>query len=190
MTPFLKFLRGVACSLVFGLCMSADTRAELVDVTYTVSGSANDWTYDFTVTNNLGGSLDIYAFRPGLPSYMPTGSPTLWVPNFTYNQWCYVNCTAPLSDLGPGQTLGGFALKDTSPSSFSSVPFLIAAIDCDRSNFGFFCGAVYSNPVFTGVAILAAPVSNVPLPAALPLLIGGLASLGLVKRGGQRKTAA
>jgi hypothetical protein len=27
-----------------------------VDVTYTFSGSAGDWTYGFSVTNNLGGT--------------------------------------------------------------------------------------------------------------------------------------
>jgi hypothetical protein len=32
-----------------------------VDVSYTVSGSAGDWTYNFSVTNNLGGTNYVYA---------------------------------------------------------------------------------------------------------------------------------
>jgi hypothetical protein len=45
-------------------------RAAPVDVTYTFSGSAGDWTYDFSVTNNLGGTNYIYAlFQYGPPIY-------------------------------------------------------------------------------------------------------------------------
>jgi hypothetical protein len=35
-------------------------QAAPVDVTYTFSGSAGDWTYDFSVTNNLGGTNYLY----------------------------------------------------------------------------------------------------------------------------------
>ena len=39
-------------------------QASPVDVSYTVSGSAGNWALDFSITNNLGSTYDIYpSFR-------------------------------------------------------------------------------------------------------------------------------
>jgi len=50
-----------------------------VDVAYTFSGSAGDWTYDFSVTNNLGGTNYIYALAsPDFPNTSYVSGPVGW----------------------------------------------------------------------------------------------------------------
>ena len=62
------------------LCLAASlAQASPVDVTETISGSSGAWVYDFSVTNNLGGTNDVYAFGVELPTANETGIPSGWV---------------------------------------------------------------------------------------------------------------
>src|SRR5262245_36697130 len=63
-------------------------QADPIDVTYSVTGSAGSWVLDFSVTNNLGGTNDIYFFGVSLTDPNNIGGPAFWNPVFgnpTYN---------------------------------------------------------------------------------------------------------
>jgi hypothetical protein len=159
---------------------SGASHANTVDVSYTVSGSPGDWTYDFSFTNNIGGTNDIYAVELSLSSSDTLiGSPSGWgVGNGNVSgnlEWCFSSDCFHFgsTNLAPGQTLGGFLVQDTSLTPITSADWLVAAE-----------GGIYtgpdnmnpnnpSNPVFTGTV-------STPLPAALPLFATGLGGLGLL----------
>src|SRR5258708_10871209 len=73
---FLGVLFGLT---LFGGLTSAN--ANPVDVSFTASGSAGNWLLDFSITNNLGGTNDIYLFGVRLPARNEVGTPTGWDPN-------------------------------------------------------------------------------------------------------------
>src|SRR5260370_40084161 len=73
---FLGVLFGLT---LFGGLTSAT--ANPVDVSFTASGSAGNWLLDFSITNNLGGTNDIYLFGVRLPARNEVGTPTGWDPN-------------------------------------------------------------------------------------------------------------
>ena len=174
----------------------ASAHANPVDVTYTVSGSAGDWTLDFSFTNNLGGTNGIYFVGVNLP---PTenivGSPTGWgywgapwtlSPSGTiYNDpWCvggppgFGGCGsagALTFSIFAGQTLSGFDVVDTALMAPSDVQFFAVTV---HGSLG--------NVEFEGTAVSSAT----PLPAALPLFASGLGGLGLIGWHRKRKAQA
>jgi hypothetical protein len=163
------------------------SHANTVDVSYTVSGSPGDWTYDFSITNNIGGTNDIYALEitpSSSSSETIIGSPSGWgIGTFTPIEWCFSsNCGfTGATNLAPGQTLSGFLVQDTSLTPITSADWLVAAeggtyTGPDNTN-----PNNPSNPTFIGTA-------STPLPAALPLFATGLGGLGLL--GWRRKRKA
>jgi Bacterial Ig-like domain len=105
------------------ISMSTAAVADPVDVTYTVvSGSAGNWLLDFSVTNNISSTQDIYFF--GVESGNLVASPngwgqwnngTVWG---TYNvNWVtntpYTNPSTTY-EISYGQTLDGFWVVDHS----------------------------------------------------------------------------
>jgi hypothetical protein len=99
-------------------------RASVLDISYTVSGSPGDWTYDFTVTNNIA-LANVYAVAFDLPGATYVSAPAGWVPataNFSpYGQWCLVNCDNSVSGIATGSTLGGFLAHETDANAQTSV---------------------------------------------------------------------
>src|SRR5262249_51849820 len=94
----------------------ASAQANPIDVSYTVTGSAGHWTYDFTVTNNLPTPFVTYTFGAGFGSDEITASPTGWkdfanggvlpfstpgISQLYYNLW--VVSTPFESSIQPGQ---------------------------------------------------------------------------------------
>jgi hypothetical protein len=75
--PWLLAAAVVAATALQGSLAEANP----VDVSYTVTGSAGNWTLDFSVTDNLGGTNDIYFFGVELSARDIVGSPTNWDPN-------------------------------------------------------------------------------------------------------------
>ena len=166
----------------------ASASASTVDVSYTVSGSPGDWTYDFTITNNIGGTNDIYAVVIPLPSSDSIiGSPSGWggVGTFAHLEWCYNgNCGFfGTTNLAPGQTLSGFLVQDTSLSAMTSVQWTVFAEGGTYTGSDNINPNNPGNPGFTGTA-------TTPLPAALPLFATGLGGLGLLGWRRKRKAQA
>jgi hypothetical protein len=168
-------------------------RANVVDATYTVSGSAGNWVYDFSFTNNIGGSNKIYFLGINLPATNIVGSPTGWggltivgspdggTGTSYNNNWCVRSCQWTseadlLADsIASGSTLGGFQARDTSLIAQTSIPWFAYAWGGVPNSPGcpLDCGA---NPLFEGIASVAA----VPEPSTWAMMILGFAGVGFM----------
>jgi hypothetical protein len=185
-------------------CQAAPAHAAPVDVSYTVSGSAGNWLLDFSVTNNLGNTNDLYIFGVQLPAHNPVGDPEPQFSAFNSN-WSnaayggssidynnnWISNNPALVNIAPGQTLSGFQATVTDLSAPSTVNwFALALFGTDDGNCGFNCVLTPQsptwNPGFEGSAVVA--VAATPVPATLPLLASALGGLGWI--GWRRKRAA
>jgi hypothetical protein len=164
-------------------------------VTYAVSGSANDWTIDFSVDNDTNQNL--YFFGVELPTTDVTGGPS--------SDWC-TSCDTPWSNasgggssisynniwflesatgsINPGDTLGGFTVLDTTdlaaPTSipwFAYTSFTYTAGSPLYTGGGNFDGDF--NPGFEG---LATSSSAVPEPSSMGLLFATIFGIGIAAR--------
>ncbi len=190
-------------------------KAGPVDESYSVSGSAGNWLYDFSVTNNLGGSTEIYYYGVALPNAVVgsivypsgwfAGNPGGWNwsgyggSNTNYNT-LWITCPSPscpagypLSEIYTGQTLSGFQISDSGLTALTSVSWF--AVDVGyyappQPGCSFICFAPYTNPGFEGLATPAAATSETPLPAALPLFGTGLGITAFLARRRKRKNTA
>jgi hypothetical protein len=182
-----RSLRSIIGGIFFGSIFSfaiSLAQAAPVEVSYTISGSAGNWTYDFSVTNNLGGTNDIYLLTVKLPATNVTGSPGGWhfEPGDVDFNFSFFGSSSTLyndpwfadtSHIFTGQTLSGFLALDASTAPLTTVPWLIFALNSD-TYLGPGCFHCGSNPGFEGVANAV----STPLPASLPLFASGLAALG------------
>jgi hypothetical protein len=173
------------------LCLATSFRAAQaapVDVTMTVSGSSGNWVYDFSVSNNLGGTNDIYFFGVALPTENVTAAPAGWQQwnggalwnnsasggsATTYDNNWNTHISTPF-EIAPGATLGGFEVTDSSVNSSSSVDWFAYAYNYyggtydGGGNFG-----TSTNPGFEGVAA-------VPEPSTWAMMILGFLGLGFM----------
>lgn len=172
------------------LAFAGHAQAAVIDVTFTTSGSAGDWVYDFTFTNNLPNTNDIYFVGVELPATDVVASPAGWDSNnntpwsnaglggsatLYNNVWCTENCAfVGPAVITPGGSLGGFQAHDASMVALTSVRWFAFAtggtydgVEC------FNCG---TNPGFEGVS------GVVPEPASWALMIGGFALTGAALR--------
>ena len=187
--------------LAFG---TASANASPVEMTYSVTGSSGAWDLDLTVTNNIGGTNNIYflGIRDTNGSIPTNGSPPNWFSNeadwnngalggsgITYDL-LWASNDQETYVIAPGESLSGFEILDTSASAPSTLDFFAFAFQGDYSGPGcFHCAANPdgTNPGFEGVATL---ITTTPVPAALPLFGTGLGALGLFGWRRKRKNAA
>ena len=202
----LNSLRLLVAAVAFGTLWQP-AYASPVDVSYTVSGSPGAWVLDFSVTNNLGGTNDIYYLNLQLPTTSIVGSPAGWAYSSLNNPWSntayggsslvYNNpwrvsgngVMDPGAMISSGQTLSGFQVRDADQVAPASV--LWTAFATLGTYYGSNCFNCGVNPGFEGVAIdPPTNVSQTPLPAALPLFISGLGTMGLFGWWRKRKAVA
>jgi hypothetical protein len=193
MSPFWRCQMTIR-SLVFGAGMAAVVlvaEAAPVDVTFTTSGSPGDWVYDFSVTDNLGGTNDLYFFGVQAPAIDIINQPAGWTPgdipwdnsirggsSTVYNNnWC---CN--FGGITPGQTVSGFLVGDTSTTPLTSIPWFAYAYGGTYTGGGNFSTDV--NPGFEGVAGAG---SVIPEPSTWAMMLLGFAGLGFA--GYRRRTA-
>jgi len=162
-------------------------------VSYRVNGSANNWTLDFSVTNNLGGSNYIYLFGVEFPTRDITGTPTGWNPygwkswnnhneggsNITYNNVWLNGSLDQANQISAGQTLSGFSVLDIADTvAPTSVNWFAYAHLGTYDGVDFFHNSY--NPAFEGIA--SDPPTAVPEPSTFLLIAAGLAGIGFLRR--------
>ena len=176
--------------LVGAMMVAPAAQAAPIDVTYTVSGSSGNWTYDFSLTNNLGGGNLIYFFGVQLQGHNIAGAPAGWNgnvwaswnpltddgagPNITFdNNWINFGST-----FGTGQTLSGFKATSSLSSPLDPVSWFAYATGGTYSGPGAF--RTGGNPGFTGTA--TSGVAAVPEPATWAMMLAGFGAVGFAMR--------
>ncbi len=177
---------GIAGLLLLGTLVTA--QAGPVDVSCTVSGSSGNWLVDCSVTDNLGGTNNLYLVGVKMPARDITASPVGWDPNFIngYNPSIYGGSNTEYNNMWltspsgstlihPGQTLGGFQTRSTAIAIPTSVPWMAVATGGTYLGSGcsFICGPPYSNVGFEGIAAPAVlGVSDAPTVGVEFALLG------------------
>ena len=180
-----RILAIVGC-LLFGTLATAD--ASPVDVTCTVSGSAGNWLLDISVTDNLGGTNNLYLFGVLSSPRNISASPVGWDPNAvsSYNPVSYGGSSTNYDNLWitgptgastiiPGQTLSAFQVRSTAAAKPTEVKWMAVAYGGTYTGPGcsFICGAPYDNPGFEGVATPATLAVGDPLSFGVEFALAG-----------------
>jgi hypothetical protein len=152
-----------------------------VYVEYEVTGSAGDWTLDFSVTNNIGlASMNIYFFGVVLDARDIVGSPPGWDPNAwtTWDNSPYGGSSLIYNNIWiggsipNGGTTDGFEARVTTADYPVGVNWFAFAVSGDQEEYwgddAFYKGW---NPGFEGRAM------PVPEPATVGAMLLGLGAL-------------
>ena len=165
-----------------------------VDVGVSTTGSAGDWTFDFTVANNIfhpeDAQIFLFAVEFGGPGDM-VGAPFTFLPvgpisalpsdggpvaDYSFG-WIDIGLDSDDGvHLDPGTSLGGFAIHTDSLTAPGSISWIVAAYagdddinDDDPAGLGY---VTYQGVITTGV-------SAVPEPSTYALMLLGIGALGL-----------
>ncbi len=177
----LKLGKTTLVAALVALCLQ--TNALAADTaSYTITGSANNWTLDFTFTNGIGSNnLDIYFVGVDIPDGSFVSAPANWT-NFGgymgYNITPF-NYGASIPDMiQNGESVSGFKFLSTASNAPTSINWF--AYHYDWVN-----GGAQGNPVEFGTAT----VSAVPEPETYAMLLAGLGVMGAVARRRKAKQA-
>lgn len=148
---FLYFVKSSAKLVFAGIFLvaaSVSAYAGPVGVSYTVSGSAGDWTLDFSFTNNVVAGQQLYFFGLALPQN-EVGIPSGWIdywdqntsnttfnpaldgnggPNITYSNLFHLHAVSS-GEIAFGATLSGFDVTVTSLTAPTSVQWFAYSAD-------------------------------------------------------------
>ena len=178
----------LAAALLIGAAGTAS--AAPVDVSFTVTGTAGNWTLDFDVANNMTGTnQDVYFFgaavNGGTTVAAPSGYNAFSGP---WNNALYGGSSISYNDdwingsyagLTPGTNLDGFLVHSTALTAPTSVDWYAFGYNRNIGP-GYTGGGNFNNsynPGFEGVATAA-----VPEPANVALLLAGLGLFGVMAK--------
>lgn len=181
----IRMLKAAVAGLI--LSVSGFANAGLIDVSTDVTGTAGNWLLDISVTNNLGGTNDLYFFGVRIDDASFNSGPGsdrgIW-DNSGYSG--KVNDIYDVSWIGfsisPGDTLSGFKV---------SVQSLAAPTEFDW--FAYASGGTYTgdefynsrtNPGFDN----SITTSTEPVPEPSTLAIFALGMMGLASRKFNKKS--
>ena len=179
-------------------------RADPISVTETVSGSAGDWTLDFTVNNNLTqGQVYFFGVQTDSTNIAGTGNFTQDASAGTSGVWSYLGngvvyndlWMSPIvngqpvagDDIGVGGSLSGFDVYSTDILAPTDVAWFAYAVGNMPNLAGCTAGCGSNNSGFTGTIAMSDP-TDVPEPATLPRF--GVGALGLALAVGRRRGVA
>jgi hypothetical protein len=196
-----KSLWIVLASVFLFAVVPLTAKADPINVSATVSGSAGDWTLDFSVNNNLAGApdQDFYIFGVLLTSATITGTPASFSSfnsglnlsgsfggaNITYNNgWILTSYPTIGTNALPGTTTSGFDVTITSATVPTSVDWFASTDGTDvysgPGNLNTIQKNGPVNPLFEGAVT---PTFTAPEPSSLLMLgIGLLALFGAAWR--------
>ena len=183
--------------LIASLLIGTNALAAPVDISYKVLGSAGNYTYDFSVTNNLGDTNKIYFFGVSMPNATNSNnngfSSVVWKTwnnigyggtNIEYNQNWFAN-SLQNNSIYAGQTLSGFNVLSQDANIISSVNWFAFAFGDGYNGAGNERPDFPKNPLFEGRANLVrtTPVpSPVPEPEVYAMMLAGLGLVGFMAR--------
>jgi hypothetical protein len=180
---------GMALAALGLIVLSTDLASAAPTIMETTSGTSGDYTLDFSVTNNLGGTNGIYFFGVLLDSGRDiTGSPGLFDPNaietwsnaaYGGSSTIYNNVWIDETTVGiqNGDTLGGFKVHSTDLSLPASIQWFAYSFYPDggayqgTDNFNAQWNPGFEGTVGTGTAV---PEPSTLLVGVASLLAGGL----------------
>ncbi|MGD0467686.1 MAG: PEP-CTERM sorting domain-containing protein [Terriglobales bacterium] len=186
-------------SMLLFAVVAPTAKADPINVSYTVSGSAGDWTLDFSVNNNLAGAANqnFYFFGVLLSSTNITGIPATFYsfpfPPFNPST-LYGGANINYNNVWLGNGYGTNALPGTTTSGFDAT-ITDATVPTSVDWFAFTYGTdPYSGPgdldtlsdgalnaLFEGAASAAS--TTIPEPSSLLLMGSGLLAVtGVVRR--------
>ncbi len=187
---------GSGAGIVLMLALLAPhANADVVSVGYTVTGSTDDWTLDFTVTNNIPAAADqkVYFFGVDISPTDETGFPSGWT---TYVDWNTSdggegigdNITFPngwITDLGAGiasgASLSGFEVLVTTATAPTDVAWFAYGFGGSYAgDWNYFDNA--ENPGFQGGSSITSTTPTIPEPSTFVLALTGLGLSGLIRK--------
>ncbi len=168
-----------------------------VDVSVATTGAAGDWTFDFTVANNIFSPEDAQVFlfaveyggvgdMTGAPfTFLPVGPitalPSDGSPSADYSfGWIDIGLDSDDgAHLDPGTSFSGFTLHTDSITAPGSISWIVAAYagdddhgDDDPAGLGY---VTYQGVITTGV-------TAVPEPSTYALMLLGIGAFGLMRQ--------
>jgi hypothetical protein len=159
--------------------------AQPITVTSSVTGSSGNYVYDFSITNNIGGTNNVYFFGVKTDSTNTIGSPANWAPSPWNNGWnnsyyggsslSYNNtwCCSFAGAIKSGETLSGFKVLDTGSTIKTSIPWFAFAFGGSDFNADGHFNSDF-NPGFEGLTNVTSTLAGaVPEPATWALMILG-----------------
>ena len=180
--PATKLTRIIASVAALTIAVIAQAQ-RAPTVTYSLSGSAGNWTLNFTLHSHfLGGEGNFYFFNVKLDSGRDiTGSPASWDPN-AYGSWtfyyagatnttynnCWITNPGGGSVVFPGTSLSGFIVHCTDAAAPTSVAW--GAIAVGGNYLGNDCLIGPTNPAFEGFAKRSPLKAGPPIPWPPPCM--------------------